>query len=926
MYSWICEKCHEPNRSSINVCRNAACRFVFQGNADTSVRCGKCGKAPLGSSDYRKGRNAVLPLRRLTQGDLEAPELEAYGEAGRKYLLGLYSYLGERLCLSCHPAGLGDKLNTGLVDPERDITYETLGREIRSKLEAIKARDPSITSKEEIEIARRLMRRVDSDLFRYDKLERKVRGVIHAAIVSKISFRKNVPKSRLKESLYNFARINAARRTDDLDFIRRVLLEEAQSARKNVDLLLSDARKGPDLFSVIEEVKEAIEGKLAEISFREERLRNETPISLSIECRREVVGTYLEAIKKRYARDPATYQEVFHRTLGIYTSICEQALRHIPAVMLEAERDAIDRLEARLFDRWKPLLDAARRIIGWDIKRDLWNGPDSLSEEEAKTYGYRQFFKAPEYIDTVEFYPKGFRKPDSKEWSRKTDYPCSPWHSLHSTPIGYPVQIPARNFMRKPVNELEAVRCEVCDQRSMNVQVKNDAYAVPVRKYEGKLEPKMGRVVLGTGEIFDILDGGKLTHEDRRSYTRITLIVCSGCAGGDFLARLLSIREKQDFLQSVIEDERGEKNRREASIRRNMTDASSKLLLFYQKIGLTAMHALEAKGIVSAPIVGLSKLMGNDIRLIAVGEKVPSEIEILGYKTKVVKTTEESFGLTYLWHWLPEKELDLWKKKARAIGCKLSETDLFRNIHTVIKKKWRSDDKIWHGSVLKRNLEEVANALGMDVPELPVHYWHAVRSLKGEKADDPSFREMLDSRSAFDFCPMRTNPSLTDKDREEAKARKKELDRVIKVRRGEEACMWDPLRKRKRGGPSPKPKDKKAIPTPGVIHGSPLPGTVTKDCPAGIREKPMDPSKGVFDYDADPSKKDLSEFMMISKPYSGDNYIYQPCLVEEEKKFFVDKGECYRKDRDDAKRAKARSEALWKHRDPKTFQKVRKHK
>jgi hypothetical protein len=201
-------------------------------------------------------------------------------------------------------------------------------------------------------------------------------------------------------------------------------------------------------------------------------------------------------------------------------------------------------------------------------------------------------------------------------------------------------------------------------------------------------------------------------------------------------------------------------------------------------------------------------------------------------------------------------------------------------------------------------------------------YWKGIYLLQGTKSVHVNFRELVPQGDVWNFEVMWPYGKPSEREIARQKAIKEEMNR----RKTEERKFWDPMRTRRKGGPSPKSQGKKTVKTPGVLMAVEakmelLPSTMErlrKEHPH-LKDAEVIPAYVV----KDPATKDLSQFLMAAKPYRGDNYTHQPLPLEKDKEFYREKLAQSLRDREADKAQKAASEKLAKRQDPKTYQRVK---
>lgn len=873
MYEWICEKCGEENRSSSNVCRNAPCGFVFHQTKDQVVRCGRCRTEQVGSSLYRTGRNTTFPMRRLSPSELHHPDYDVYGEPGRRYLDSLWPFVGQYLCPGCHPSSISLKIDASVKNPsevldpnvskevlESKRAYERMADRIRKALSKIKAANSEMTAEEEVKLARRLIRKLDNDEFLSDNLDLELRRIIRAAIVSRVSLRKNIEKKRLGEYLYRFWRIEEAVSRKDQSYLRKVLKEERRRAERVGEAIVSDARKGPDLFSMISSIESRMEALLEEVSVLRGRVEGEKKVGEVLKERMSVLYDRLEKLRNAFSgsNDPVYLSKlgpILHRVQTLYSQVTQKAEGYLTPMEVAVEEEKIAALERRLFTRYAPLLSAARRIIFWDIKEDLWKNSDGSEG------AYYDPPKKTEYVEV------GRRKDGSRNWQKVTV-------------SGYEVP-----------NELASVRCEICDKFTQTPQLLRKVHiARRINPFTGQAD----RV-----EISDIVPRDKLTGilpEEEKLLHRASLLVCYECKKSSSASDVLKavsdrrLRKMQEWdrlrEEAVLKKAREELGRKAAvkSFRDRLFGILRSAMNEVTRIGV--IHAApvfefdSAKGIFKMIVVAVP----------SVGVTLPEKFTRDGWSVEIKRSRSPFFTANYLWNYLSENELSFWRSGAKKAGYTMVPFGLLS----------ASGTGVWDARTM-------ALIVGRELPLLPPGFWKGVAVIDGIVELHPNLRDAVKDADLFDMEPMYPYGKPTEAE----VLRKKAVAEEVRRRRNEEAKFWDPLRKRRKGGAKPKPAGKKIVKTPGVPPGTP--------------ETPMDLSKGVFDYDADPSKKDLSKFMMVAPPARPDECKRPERMLskEDEKAFFRKKGEGSAKDIADAKAVQERSKEIFKKYDPVTFQRVR---
>jgi hypothetical protein len=578
MYQWICEKCGEENRSGQNICRNLSCKFVFHGTREQTVKCAKCKRSPVGNSLYRKGRNTTFPLKRLAATEIFHPDYEDYGPAGRKFLDALRPFVGSYLCQDCHPWNLGLKIDSGFSDPE-EVTaqihgravadqnaYDRVAKSIKAKLVKIREANPEMTDQEELELAKRLIRKVKDDEFQVDQIDWELRRIIRGAVVSKISFRKNISKDRIYEKLYRYWRIEEARQRKDVSHLKKVLKEEVRRAKEIGEELVEDARKGPDLFSQIEKLTQIMSDKSDEIALREHRIRTEGKVAEKYDTRMTILFGRIKKLEQAVTKsnNPEYLKKalpILTRTRNRYSFATEQASHFLTPLAIGYERELIARMQRKFFSHYAPLLNVARNIIFWDIKEDLWKGPPKgMTEAQKDQAGYGKYFQPESHIERVYFGKSG-------KFQEVTVY--GPQSANHPMPV----------------------RCEVCDQFTTDPKVIYGIYAV--RRIDAltgaDLPPK----------VFDFLSREEyagIAKEQRVMVRKMDLVLCENC------------RKSADYAEA-------ERARNELAQRRQM-EASERAEIKVQeeaKKALSRKYALRdfkiwIEDAVHAAIVDLGKI------------------------------------------------------------------------------------------------------------------------------------------------------------------------------------------------------------------------------------------------------------------------------------------------------------------------------
>lgn len=893
IYEWICEKCGEENRSSQNICRSAPCRFVFHGTQEQTVTCAKCKRVPVGNSLYRTGRNTTFPLKRLTPTELWHKDYEVYGPAGRKFLDALRPYIGQYLCRACSPEAISLKIDTSFKDPHEaspehydraladERALEREAAQIRERLKVIRKANPEMTREEEIAIARRLAHKIKDDEFLVDTLDWELRRIIRGAVASKVSFRKNIPKERIYEKLYRHWRIEEARSRHDMSHLRKVLREEGKRAEEIGKDIIDEARKGPDLFSTIERLTGLMFEKSNEIALKEHRIREERSMAYRYDAEMTILYARIAKLEAAFtaSSDPEYLSRlgpILSRMRAKYSKVVDHAQHFLTPVTIAYEEGVIERMQRKFFTHYAPLLNVARGIIFWDIKRDLWQGPEGLTEEQAKSYGYRQYFDLPENTEYVEF-----GKVKGKE--------------------GIPYQkVSYRGY--RPTSELAFVRCEICDKETQVPQLMYGMYA-------------LRRQDLATGqemplEVSDFISAEKvrdIPKESRGMIRRLDLVVCAECRRASNLEeRASAIKKRQDRKKAEFEEIASQERQKRLIAIRTHVDwirQMKKYLLDILRLSQTQLELLHPRYVAPifkfdsryeqaaqladriskvGPIDGEIKLM-----LIAVPgkEKLPYQIKCAGWIVDVKMSPYPMFPMNYAFYYLSDKERKGWQKTAKSARMTLTHLGLSGGARYGIMG----------------DVTDVARMLKKELPPMPMGYWKGIHLLLGNRAVHPNFRDLVQTGSIYDFEPLWPY----GKPSEEELARRKAIQMEMTRRRTERRKFWDPLRTRGKGGPSPKGNSKNK--TRGLLQPH--------------KETPMDPSKGIFEI-KDPGTKDLTDFLMVPPPYRGDTYTRHMITVDEDRQFYREKGMQYLEDREHTKRIKAEMEAKFRKLDPKGFQKI----
>jgi hypothetical protein len=620
-FVWICEKCGEENRSSQNLCKNAACRFVFHQTSEQKVTCAKCKREPVGGSLYRKGRNTTFPLKRLTREGLLHPDFDVYGKAGFKFLNALWPYVNTYLCQECHPDTLGLKVDSSLksfeeADPrvkgrvlENDMAYRRIAKKVKENLETLRSENPDLTQEEEILLAKKMIRKMRDDEFITDEIDWKLRRIVRAGVVSRISFRKNIDHERFGESLYRFWRIEEARQRKDMSYLRKVLRQEAKRAKEIGEAIINDARGGPDLFSTIEEIRDLMIRKSDEIALKEHRIREEEEIGEGLYERVQVIGGRIERLAKAFTD---SNDDSFLLRLGpILTRLrtglsraVEASQRFLSPIEVEVEREAVIRMQRKFMSHYGPLLHAATHLITWDIKGDMWEGPRGVPDEVKKSWGYFGRF-AP--IDRTKYIPPAFYVPGQDE----------------------------------PVYGLMPIRCEICDKVTQKI------------------------------ELLKYPDGQTIR----------VLVVCRECTIPPSDEAKKGLLERQKRLRTEWEEhvklKHDESERKESQHRYNL-DQFRNLLLVCMKMSMSDLQRIGVK--YASPIFKLET--GRETRIIlkivacpVSGVILPKRILNGGCETEIISAPSSSWKMAYLYHAIMT-DLSKWKNKAKKLGYRLEPMGL----------------------------------------------------------------------------------------------------------------------------------------------------------------------------------------------------------------------------------------------------------
>lgn len=246
---WDCERCGVHNESPINICsycqfiRVRECMVSLKGRKPKlgKVTCMKCKKELPGNHDLRKIGGRPAPLQTLYQGTLNriAKELGEMVPGVLEVVRDLQPYVGMQLCYSCHPAE-GGVLSKVVVEdtPEETIDRQIMVKQVKEKLEAKMASDPSIEPDGAWQVARSIIRRMDEDMA-YDAEDRRVRHMIREARPVKFSLMK---KNLSGDDLLS-ARQDITHRLEQLAWRYRSARNQMAKANAEVDSLEAEEKK-----------------------------------------------------------------------------------------------------------------------------------------------------------------------------------------------------------------------------------------------------------------------------------------------------------------------------------------------------------------------------------------------------------------------------------------------------------------------------------------------------------------------------------------------------------------------------------------------------------------------------------------------------------------------------------------------------------
>lgn len=837
MYHWICEKCGTDQRSSTNVCSNTACRFVFQGSPECEVRCARCGREPAGSSDFRKGRSTTMPLMKLGMSELSHPDYEIYGEAGREYLERMALYVGQPLCQGCHPRGMGLKLEleasaedlreagrqsddidvyARLLESAQDLDKKSLlmKRAYREGIEALKkARDlnPDLTGKEEVAIVQKAIAPIlRSEPFLYERMDLSIRQAVKKAIPSNIALR-YLPKEELYRTLVSYKDLRTAVKDRDLGRILLILGEAKKSVREVLEKAVTPPRRKVGSWSSLLQTLWDLRERMLQVSNRmavyDAKIREDVPRIEENERLREKSYERVEELERRFkAGDDRDVIKIdLHRAraeLSRITDLAREALNPEEVRLWKRELEE----GTLLYRKYEHLLESAERIFFWDIKEDLWDG------------GY---FEAPRFIDYTTRGKRGIR-------------------------------VPTLAFMRRPLNEPQPVRCDVCERETYDIRILPKAFAVQV------INPEKGFRVDRT-EYIPHEKVKDLTFEEAKSLKTATFFICPDCERSpDFVDKVRAEREERKAGSFKREEEKKREGAREKQEELRHRRAVGEFEERLENAVFGALNVVRKLGALwAAPLVRLDPEKGDHtLAVVAVSPafgKLPAEIRA-EWPVRIVSVPGALWKTGYLWTWMTRKEKDRFISEARARDWKFSEDGL-------LYKPGYPPEEI-------ADPERIARRLGLEVPPLPAVYWKGACFVDGISAVNPNLRDVVLEIDERDLEPLLVHAPKSDREIE----REKEVKKYIRTSRNEELRLastpWY-LRTGRKGGTA---AGKKKVKTPGL------------------------PPK------SDYVPKDLSKSMMVAGPYRGDDYTRHTVTQAEEDKWWAERSEQSRRDMEEYKR------------------------
>jgi hypothetical protein len=629
-YSWDCEKCGEHQESNHNVCKT--CKQVY---FNEKVICDRCGKAPVGNSDFGSAR----ALRTLTMGEVLNPNYGIFKSAAfQSEFFQLFMYVGQRLCRMCHPDGFSS--GTGITskfylaeeqDPEIRKAYQDLADRIKRDLEGIKKENPKINENGLMRAARYLMRTkykkaLNSDIFEYERLETRMRKAIHKSVPSNTFLRK-LTKDELHEPILrpDYDRIEAARQTMDLTIYTETIKDETKKANERVkDLFFSltkrgggkkidSAGRGGGLIDVINQVEEVIERKFNEIDYLKEQL---VPAE-EIEAARSAAFDRTERLKAKLEKetDPLKKNEI-----GILLSRAQVILtewsRKAEHSSCEELRQRIDRIMNGIFTMYRPLLESARNIIDWDPI-------GKMMTDEVRSTPFSFYPLSAEHIEDEN---------GERVWDIDLDWPEQP--------------------------DIEHKTCEVCRTKAVLRLM-----PIPVTRY---------KVV--EGEKQDIVrpmsaaQASKCSKAELKKST-ITLAICQECQD----APDVSVRHWDDHLNRKYVGRIAQK----LIFKQTVKDTEKETIsAFKDQYNLVLSHAVpvirEKLGIPGC--VGAlwrdEKSGEHELWIVGVGfdDKYPKTIRLFNHDINLAITSYEKFPSAYLWAILGPKQREKWMERAKSKG------------------------------------------------------------------------------------------------------------------------------------------------------------------------------------------------------------------------------------------------------------------